>query len=440
MKKILSISLIIFCLTLAVCANASGGIQIFEWLTNSTYITPADTSKDVAIGGTTSANSDFFVDVSANTAYINNNLEIAGDLTIRNNIILEGFVTTSLSVATSSNTDIHFPYDANTGIDWVSADSLALRTGGTNRLTLSDATSIFSNSLRASSTLMVTGATTLHSTLNVTGLTTLVNASTTLLSVSGTEYIGGANGLVLSDGSILDASGAISFGNENLTTTGTFSGLDLTATSGFRIGEGSSGGHITALGDDTLFVEGQSEFDGTSWFDGSLRASSTLLVTGNTTLYGNLNIGSIEWEEDSGQVNALDKTIASAAATDESYNFALDSNKLLTIYGEGDGGAGVQNMRIWGNRDNADIDFRLDGDTNDYVFFVDAGNERVSIGTSTPVTNFAIYNGTATTTMQLKSGGASKGGRFILEDSDAAGCTECYALNGTLTCAVITCP
>jgi hypothetical protein len=38
--------------------------------------------------------------------------------------------------------------------------------------------------------------------------------------VSGTGYIGGANGLILSDGSITDVSGSISFGNENLSTTG----------------------------------------------------------------------------------------------------------------------------------------------------------------------------------------------------------------------------
>jgi lysophospholipase L1-like esterase len=57
-------------------------------------------------------------------------------------------------------------------------------------------------------------------TLTVTGLTTMGNASTTLLSISNTGYIGGPNGLILADGSITDASGAISFEDENLTTTG----------------------------------------------------------------------------------------------------------------------------------------------------------------------------------------------------------------------------
>jgi peptidoglycan/xylan/chitin deacetylase (PgdA/CDA1 family) len=57
-------------------------------------------------------------------------------------------------------------------------------------------------------------------TLTATGLTTMGNASSTLLSISNTGYIGGANGLILADGSITDVSGSIDFGNEQLTTTG----------------------------------------------------------------------------------------------------------------------------------------------------------------------------------------------------------------------------
>src|SRR3989338_8698823 len=79
--------------------------------------------------------------------------------------------------------------------------------------------------------------------------------------------------------------------NDTSTLTGAVTlGTDLTVTSGTRVGADASGGHITALADDSLFVEGQSEFDGTSWFDGSLRASSTLMVTGAATLYSTLNV------------------------------------------------------------------------------------------------------------------------------------------------------
>ena len=67
-------------------------------------------------------------------------------------------------------------------------------------------------------------------------------------------------------------------------------GTDLTVTSGARVGTGSLGGHITALADDSLLIEGQSEFDGISWFDGSLRASTTLMATGAATLYSTLDV------------------------------------------------------------------------------------------------------------------------------------------------------
>src|SRR3989338_2640445 len=82
--------------------------------------------------------------------------------------------------------------------------------------------------------------------------------------------------------------------NDTSTLTGAVTlGTDLTVTSGTRVGADASGGHITALADDSLFVEGQSEFDGTSWFDGSLRASSTLMATGAATLYSTLDVTSL---------------------------------------------------------------------------------------------------------------------------------------------------
>src|SRR3989338_7270537 len=79
--------------------------------------------------------------------------------------------------------------------------------------------------------------------------------------------------------------------NDISTLTGAVTlGTDLTVTSGTRVGADASGGHISALADDSLFVEGESEFDGISWFDGSLRASTTLMATGAATLYSTLDV------------------------------------------------------------------------------------------------------------------------------------------------------
>ena len=50
--------------------------------------------------------------------------------------------------------------------------------------------------------------------------------------------------------------------------------------------------------------------------------------------------------------------------------------------------AGVERMELGAttifNEDGADVDFRIEGDTNANLFYVDAGNDRVGIGTSTP--------------------------------------------------------
>lgn len=89
---------------------------------------------------------------------------------------------------------------------------------GNNISTTGTITGSGANTLYGSTS--IGGALTATSTLNVAGLTTLGNASSTFLSIGNTTYIGGANGLILTDGSITDASGAISFGDENIYTTG----------------------------------------------------------------------------------------------------------------------------------------------------------------------------------------------------------------------------
>jgi len=51
-----------------------------------------------------------------------------------------------------------------------------------------------------------------------------------------------------------------------------------------------------------------------------------------------------------------------------------------------------------------------------------------------------VTEATGTSTITVKATAASTGGRIILEDSDGAGCSELYVLDGALTTATITCP
>lgn len=74
------------------------------------------------------------------------------------------------------------------------------------------------------------------------------------------------------------------------------------------------------------------------------------------------------------------------------------------------------------------------------TFFAGDDMNRVGAGTTTPLDLFHVENQTATTTVIISTGAASKGGRFIIEDIDGAGCSEYSSLNGTLTGKIVTCP
>ena len=92
--------------------------------------------------------------------------------------------------------------------------------------------------LFASSTLQATGATYLYGALTVDGLTTLGNASTTVLTVSRSTFLNTASSTgIVKFAQIQSTTGAISFDNENLTTTGTLAAATTTISLGdFTVG------------------------------------------------------------------------------------------------------------------------------------------------------------------------------------------------------------
>ena len=68
------------------------------------------------------------------------------------------------------------------------------------------------------------------------------------------------------------------------------------------------------------------------------------------------------------------------------YSSAADTFNVAT--------AGVERMELGAttifNEDGADVDFRIEGDTNANLFYVDAGNNRVGIGTNSPDDTFSV--------------------------------------------------
>ncbi len=139
--------------------------------------------------------------------------------------------------------------------------------------------------------------------------------------------------LTLADGSIVDSSGAISFGDENLVTTGTLGSAAFTS-SGLVTGSsfvGASGATITAFLDDDSFGTASATTAATSesikaYVDAQVGTADTLaevLALGNTSGATNLII-------DSGQVittNTISETTAASGVTIDSV--LLKDNTVL---------------------------------------------------------------------------------------------------------------
>ena len=68
---------------------------------------------------------------------------------------------------------------------------------------------------------------------------------------------------------------------------------------------------------------------------------------------------------------------------------------------------GVERMELGAttifNESGADVDFRIEGDTDANLFYVDAGNDRIGIGTNTPNKKLKIDTGTASDGMNISS-------------------------------------
>ena len=68
---------------------------------------------------------------------------------------------------------------------------------------------------------------------------------------------------------------------------------------------------------------------------------------------------------------------------------------------------GVERMELGAttifNEDGADVDFRIEGDTNANLFYLDAGNDRIGIGTASPLSDLHIDSDGSSTTLTIES-------------------------------------
>lgn len=212
-------------------------------------------------------------------------------------------------------------------------------------------------------------------------------ATATPATVNTELYVGGGGEVVIEG--VTKIGGAFTASSSAVIET------DLTVLSGARIGGGSTGTHITAGADDSFFVEGQSEFDGIAWFDGSFRASSTAMITGAITASSTLTVSGAGLFQTTLTVTGattLSNTLAVTGATTLSSTLAVTTSVDSPIYKSSSGAISFDDDNVTGSGNiqmaNAVFTGSLTVDTD--TLYVNNSSNRVGIGTTTPYATFSI--------------------------------------------------
>ncbi|PIR92964.1 hypothetical protein COT99_03420 [Candidatus Falkowbacteria bacterium CG10_big_fil_rev_8_21_14_0_10_43_10] len=180
----------------------------------------------------------------------------------------------------------------------------------------------------------------------------------------------------------------------DITATG-----DITITSGARVGTGSTGDHVTALAGDSLLVEGESEFDGITWVDGSLRASSTFMVTDASTFTGAITaLSTLTVTDDLAADTDTLYVDASADKTGIGSSTPYATLSVETAAGDpmlmiGSSTAEILSLDATGN-------LKYDGGT----LYGDLLNNNIGISSSTPSAMFSVGDGSGTSTSTVDVG------------------------------------
>ena len=390
---------------------------------------------------------------ASGTTSVNNNLDVDGDVNVDGGDLTTNQTTFNLvnTTATTLNvggaasalnlgagtgnvtvadglviTDNTWGVDAYFTDVTASADmnTVTLTTTGTTSLNLTTAVAL--NNTPIGNVTPNTGA---FTTLSTTGEATLASAIVQDLTATRVTYAGGSGALVDS---------------ANMT----FDGTDLTVASA-KVSDLTSGRIVTAGTDGALQDDANLTWDG-----------SDVSVTGGVKV-SDLTSGRVTYATTSGQLtdsanmtfDGTDLTVASAkvtdltsgrvtyagasgALTDEAgfeYNAGTDTLSVvnvdatqvdagnLTISGDNITGS---NGEVVVNNAQADVNFRVESDTNTHMLFVDAGAETVIVGGSTATTD-AAFKVESVKSMMMPVGTTS--------DRPASGVAGMLRFNSTVT-------
>lgn len=143
---------------------------------------------------------------------------------------------------------------------------------------------------------------------------------------------------------------------------------------------------------------------------------------GAATSYFDTALGKLQCSEDGG---AYGDCVGGAGGGWTAGSNTTSTTLDVSATGSGTfGGVGETNFNVSGNANN---DFRIEGDTDEDLFFVDASAEAVGVNTITPKAKFDVYG-----QITISDPNAC----IMFRDTDDGGWTKCTALNGVLTCAI----
>ena len=162
------------------------------------------------------------------------------------------------------------------------------------------------------------------------------------------------------------------------TSGSTIFGDDITDTHLFR-------GHITA--------------------SGNISASGTIQSTGNITTDGELSVNTIVVGSTITHVGDSNTKIT---FDDDDINLTAAGKTAIDITYDGDGGGDTREITF--NEGHADIDVRIEGDTDANLFFTNAGTERVGIGTNSPTEKLTVIGSASIAGHITASGNISASG------------------------------
>ena len=165
-------------------------------------------------------------------------------------------------------------------------------------------------------------------------------------------------------------------------TSGSFS-LTIAAT-----GHSANGVAITQGAYDVVYCDGSPNFNvsrilsnfgaistGDLTVTGNVNASVDANITGNASITGNADITG----------NA---TITDTVTTDD---IVVTNTASVNAAATFNGAVTVNNTAVF-NEDSGDFDFRIESNNNANMFFVDAGNDKIGIGQSSPTASFTVAN------------------------------------------------